>query len=38
MKEDYKKEIIKMVQKIEEERFLRYVYILLSEMIASNNK
>lgn len=38
MKEEYRKEIIKMVQKIQEERFLRYVYILLNEMIAKNNK
>ena len=31
---DYKREIIKLLQKIEDERLLRYVYILLIEMIA----
>ena len=38
MKDNDRKEIVNMVQKIQEERFLRYVYILLNEMIAKNNK
>ena len=36
MKENYREEIIKKVQKINEERFLRYLYMLINEMIAQN--
>lgn len=32
MEHNYKDEIIKVVQRIEEERFLRYLYILVNEM------
>ena len=35
---DYKKQIIKLLQKINEERFLRYLYILISEMADENKQ
>ena len=34
MKDEYKEKIIQLIQKIEEERFLHYLYILVSEMTA----
>ena len=34
MKDEYKENIIQLIQKVEEERFLRYLYILISEMTA----
>lgn len=37
MNEDYKRQIIKLVQQINEERYLRYLYILINEM-AKNEK
>lgn len=36
MKQDYRTEIIKLVQSIQEERLLRYIYILLIETEQQN--
>lgn len=36
--DDYRKQIIKLVQRINEERFLRYLYILLNEIAENENK
>lgn len=38
MGNDYKKQIIKLLQRINEERFLRYLYILISEMAEENKQ
>ena len=38
MEHNYKDEIIKAVQKIEEEKFLRYLYILVNEMKTKSDK
>ena len=38
MNNDYKKQIIKLLQRINEERYLRYLYILINEMAANENK
>ena len=37
MGQNYKEEIVKAVQKIEEENLLRYLYILVNEMIKKHN-
>lgn len=37
MSNNYKDEIIKLVQQINEERFLRYLYILINEMAKTQN-
>ena len=36
MGENYKDKIIQLVKEVNEEKFLRYLYILLTEMIAKN--
>lgn len=33
---DYKKDIIKMLKKLDDERFIRYLHTLISEMIAKS--
>ena len=38
MNNDYKKQIIEIIQRINEEKFLRYLYILISEMATNENK
>lgn len=38
MEQNFKTEIIKTVQKIEEEKFLRYLYILVKEMLNKSVK
>lgn len=37
---DFKKEIIKLLENLDNEKHLRYLYVLISEMVAksSNNK
>ena len=36
MMEHYKEEIIKMLESIGDEKYMRYIYILLSEMIVKS--
>ena len=36
MKEFYKTEIVKMIKKLNDENFLRYLYKLVQEMIAKS--
>lgn len=38
MLQNYKNEIIKAVQNIEEEKYLRYLYILIKEMLKKSVK
>ena len=35
---EYKWEIIQQIQRIEEKKFLHYLYILLNEMLTSQSK
>ena len=36
MKEYYKKQITKLLDNVDDEKFLRYLYILINEMVAKS--